>query len=206
MLTGNLFTTLNILRALISAYSVLLVIRIFLTWFGDFAQGGPIDFLGKITDPYLNIFRRIPWLRIGVFDMSPVIGLLILSMTGSLLNAIIYTGKFTLGIVLSILLSGIWSVAQFLFQFLLIVTLIRLVSIHFFQSNHPIWMNLDRFFYPIVDKINKLKRRGNDFNAYRSDFSYPNGLIAIAVISLAMWIGGAFLISLLSNFLMTLPI
>jgi YggT family protein len=68
------------LLTFINIYTALLLIRILLTWFPNvdwFAQ--PFATLAQLTDPYLNIFRRvIP--PLGGMDFSPILALLLLSM------------------------------------------------------------------------------------------------------------------------------
>ena len=61
-------------------YNLLIIIRIFLTWIPniDWYQQ---PFLGirSITDPFLNIFKRIiP--PIGMLDISPIVALLLLQL------------------------------------------------------------------------------------------------------------------------------
>ena len=66
-------------------YNLLIIIRIFLTWIPniDWYQQ-PFNFVRSITDPFLNIFRRvIP--PIGMLDISPIVALLFLQLFQSLL-------------------------------------------------------------------------------------------------------------------------
>ena len=55
-------------------YSVMLTLRVYLTWFPNinFYQQ-PFNSLGKMTDPYLRLFRGIVPPLIG-FDLSPILG------------------------------------------------------------------------------------------------------------------------------------
>jgi YggT family protein len=74
-----LFTT---LATFIQIYTVLLIIRVLLTWFPniDF-YSQPFAALAQITDPYLNLFRSIiP--PLGGIDFSPIIGFLLLQFIG----------------------------------------------------------------------------------------------------------------------------
>lgn len=62
-------------------YNILLIFRIFLTWIPsiDWNQQ-PFAWLRSISDPYLNIFRRIIPPIGGVLDISPILALIILQI------------------------------------------------------------------------------------------------------------------------------
>jgi YggT family protein len=67
----------------VSIYLVLLFVRILLTWFPqvDF-YNPPFSILAQLTDPYLNIFRRIiP--PLGGLDISAILAILALQVVQS---------------------------------------------------------------------------------------------------------------------------
>ena len=67
-------------RLLFTVYSLMLIIRIFGSWFQSFQQTSFFRFIAHYTDPYLNIFRRfIPPIG-GVLDLSPIIGFFLLQV------------------------------------------------------------------------------------------------------------------------------
>lgn len=73
----------------INIYSLLLLVRVLLTWFqtAEWAQQ-VMGFLSPITDPYLNLFRSfIP--PLGGIDFSPMLALIVLSWVGPILVGII---------------------------------------------------------------------------------------------------------------------
>lgn len=63
----------------LSIYTVLLIIRILLSWFPNVDWfNPPFSVLSQLTDPYLNIFRSvIP--PLGGIDFSPILAFLLLS-------------------------------------------------------------------------------------------------------------------------------
>lgn len=66
------------IRLLFTVYSLMLIIRIFGSWFQSFQQSSFFRFIAHYTDPYLNIFRRfIPPIG-GVLDLSPIFGFFVL--------------------------------------------------------------------------------------------------------------------------------
>lgn len=60
-------------------YTVLLIIRILLSWFPNVDwYNPPFSVLSQLTDPYLNLFRSIiP--PLGGIDLSPILAFLLLS-------------------------------------------------------------------------------------------------------------------------------
>jgi len=67
------------LYSFISIYLLLLLIRVFLTWFPNVNWSSqPFAGLSQITDPYLNLFRSVlP--PMGGIDFSPMLGFLVLT-------------------------------------------------------------------------------------------------------------------------------
>lgn len=72
----------SLLLALSDAYSMVIFVYIMMSWFP--IGGGVISdvyrFLGKLCDPYLDVFRRfIPPIG-GMIDVSPIVALLVLQL------------------------------------------------------------------------------------------------------------------------------
>ena len=69
-------------------YIALLTLRVYLTWFPNlnfYTQ--PLFSLGKMTDPYLRVFRGIIPTLIG-FDLSPILGFLLISFLIDLFSSL----------------------------------------------------------------------------------------------------------------------
>lgn len=81
----------TVLLNFIQIYSVLLIIRILLTWFQsqDWAYQA-ISFLSPITDPYLNLFR-FSFMILGGIDFSPFLAFIVLNLVQQLLVSVSYT-------------------------------------------------------------------------------------------------------------------
>jgi YggT family protein len=80
------------LRTLLTIYIVIIFIRILMSWFTRIPYNRFLDaflkFVTEVTDPYLNLFRRIiPMVRIGpgALDLSPIVAVLVLSIVGGIL-------------------------------------------------------------------------------------------------------------------------
>jgi YggT family protein len=83
-------------RTLAVVYLVLIFIRIILSWiprmpYNRWLNAG-LKFVSDVTDPYLNLFRRIlPPVRMGpgALDLSPIVATFVLIIVSSLIaNAI----------------------------------------------------------------------------------------------------------------------
>jgi YggT family protein len=66
-------------------YTVIVILRVLLTWFPTINWGNPpFSILSQLTDPYLNLFRSVlP--PLGGMDFSPVLAILVLNILGSFL-------------------------------------------------------------------------------------------------------------------------
>ena len=77
----NMLSRINyFISTLIYFYSIIIVLRIFLTWLPSIDwEKQPVKFIRIISDAYLDIFRRfIP--PMGGLDFSPIIALLFLNI------------------------------------------------------------------------------------------------------------------------------
>lgn len=85
------------LNTLILVYFVLIFIRIILSWvpripYNPVLNAG-LKFVQDVTDPYLNLFRRfLPPLRVGpgALDLSPMVGIFVLFIVGSIVVNLIH--------------------------------------------------------------------------------------------------------------------
>ncbi|MHC5728542.1 MAG: YggT family protein [Nostoc sp.] len=80
-----MYLLINTLATFIQIYTLLLIIRVLLTWFPTINwYNQPFAALSQITDPYLNLFRRIiP--PLGGMDFSPMLAIILLQLVGGLI-------------------------------------------------------------------------------------------------------------------------
>jgi len=83
-------------QGLVFVYIVLIFIRILLTWIPRMPYNRPlravVGFIEDVTDPYLNMFRRvIPPLGGGGFaiDLSPMLAMILLYVVGAIVVGVI---------------------------------------------------------------------------------------------------------------------
>jgi YggT family protein len=113
--------------------------------------------LGRITDPYLNAFRRFTFLRIGHVDLSPIAALTVLSLLNQVFAILARHKTIKLGIILSIALQLIWSAASFLLGFGTIILILRLIA---YLTNRDVysgfWRIIDTISQPLLYRINRI--------------------------------------------------
>ena len=83
-------------NALVWIYSILILIRILLTWVPNMPENQAlrvfVGFVEDVTEPYLALFRRIiPPIRggFGLIDVSPIIALIAMTLVGSIVAGLI---------------------------------------------------------------------------------------------------------------------
>jgi YggT family protein len=82
-----LATLLSVLARTLEIYSLILLVRVLLSWFPNLDWGNPVlGTMSSITDPYLNAFRGlIP--PIGGLDLSAILAFLALNLGQQLLGS-----------------------------------------------------------------------------------------------------------------------
>jgi len=188
------------LSTLISAYSFVCLIRIFMTWMPQLGTTTIGHFIASLCDPYLNWFRRFPFTRIGMIDFSPVIALGVLSVASMSFSRLAITGQITLGIVLASLVQVLWSFVSFFLLLLILFLIIRLIyDIINRYGFSQFWTTLDRFLNPPISYITRLFLQGRTV-------SYRTSLILTLVFMVALRFGLDFGLAYVISFLMRLPV
>jgi YggT family protein len=147
----------NILSGIISLYMILIFIRIMLTWFSGVHFGRASQFLGSITDPYLDWFHRFSFLRVANLDLSPIVALALLSVVDNVFLTLGRYGHITLGVVLSMVISVVWSTASFILSFFIIVLGLRLIAYLTSRNVYGgFWRIIDSISQPILYRLNRV--------------------------------------------------
>ena len=76
----------GVLAQTLSIYTLVLLVRVLLTWFPNLDWGNPVlSTVSAVTDPYLNVFRGlIP--PLGGLDLSAIVAFLALQLIQTLLE------------------------------------------------------------------------------------------------------------------------
>jgi len=184
------------LATLLGFYSLLIIIRIILTWFGHVRYSRPVQILSRVTDPYLNWWRNKFNLRVGVLDLSPIIAMTALSVVQVLCADIARRGRLSVGVIIAVLLSAIRSAASFIIGFCFIVIVLRLIA-YFANVNiyNPFWQMVDTISRPLLYRINRIifgKRL----------VRYTTGIVTALIVLAALWLIVNYGITILSGFLL----
>jgi YggT family protein len=135
-------------------YMVLLLIRVLASWFAGPSQPGFIAFLARFTDPYLNLFRGVRFLRFQYLDLSPVAALILLQVLITVTTRISLERSIWFGLILYLVVDLVGQALGFLFIFFGVLALIRLVAIIAKASSvGRVWYTLDHILQPLVYPI-----------------------------------------------------
>jgi len=190
----------GVLAAVTGIYSILILVRILISWFGNFAYSKPVALLSRITDPYLDWWRHRFNIRIGFLDFSAVVGIAALSLLQNIFYSLSHSVKITIGFILAVLLFSIWNIVSFILGFCLIVIILRMIA---YLTNRdiysPFWQVIDSISQPILYRLNRIFFGNRIAN-------YLKGII-LSILSLgAIWIGGKIAVPFLARLLAGLPL
>ncbi|MFC0214171.1 YggT family protein [Paenibacillus chartarius] len=91
-----LITVISAITVLEQIYTYMIIGYILLSWFPNARESFIGNLLGRLTEPYLSIFRRIiP--SIGPIDISPIVALIALNFVGLGLKVVV---QYVLGLFL----------------------------------------------------------------------------------------------------------
>ena len=188
------------LATVVSIYSLLILIRIILSWFGNSVYGRPVDILNRITDPYLDWWRKKLNLRVGILDLSAVAGIVALSVLQNIFYRISLFGSISLGIILAVIITAAWSVVSFILGFFIIVLIIRLIG-YLINANtfSSFWQIVDSISQPVLYKLNCImfgKRISN----------YLTGIILSIIVLAVLLTGGNIFVPRLAGLVSNIPV
>jgi YggT family protein len=180
-------------------YTLLCFVRLVATWFPRYAYSPPVRFLASVCDPYLDLFRRITFLRHGGIDFTPAIAITVLMGVSSISQSIVRQGSLRVGLLLAQIVFFAWTVVSSLLGILTLLIVIRLAAqLISPASTFALWAILDRSLSPLLHKVTgKLSLM----------YSSWTKLLVVSLIALVIInVGGDFVIkSLLVPLLAALP-
>ena len=138
----------------LSVFTLLCFIRIILTWIPG-SEYTPVGrFFCSVCDPYLNLFRRFSFLRIGAFDFSPTVALLVLVGLSSVVSGIFSIAQITLSGILILIISLVWSLLRSILLFIVLIMAVRLIALLVSRDySSSFWDLLDRTITPLIYRI-----------------------------------------------------
>jgi len=190
---------LNIAAKLIGIYSMLIWVRILLSWIRSpqLQSSGLYIFLCSATDPFLNIFK--PKNFVGRIDFSPLFALMVLNIVKTALEMIQATNRITIWLIFAVIIENFWSyIFKFLFLIVIIMLIIRLFLSKSDGEQAQMWLNiLDRNLNAPVGVVFRLFYSGKQV-------SDETLVIVSLVFYSVIYLGLKFGINALTNFLYTL--
>ena len=193
-------TILSILAAVLSLYTLLCFIYILMSWFpgARFTRFG--HFMTTICEPYMNLFRKMSFLRIGNIDFSPIVSIGLLSLASAILAGIQRTGRIFFGGILGTVLNSLWGIASSIIGIFTLLILIRWIVLLINKSRTSYdsgWNQVDMILNKMTYKI------AGTFS--KKTMSYQTSLLLSWIILLITLILGHFLIDILVSLCYRMP-
>jgi YggT family protein len=116
----------RIIRYIFAIYITLIFVRIIISWLRPNMFNPIVRFIYLLTDPYLKLFARIRFLRIGYLDLTPLLALYVLYLLQELIYKTILTGDFSVELLISQIIG-----LPFRFTYFIIIIFIVAVGLRF---------------------------------------------------------------------------
>jgi len=188
------------LTAAAGIYSILIFIRIVISWFGGSVYGKPVDILYAVTDPYLDWWKRNLNLRIGFLDFSVVAAIAFISVLQSVFFSLSRYETITLGNILAVVLLSFWNVMSFILGFCFLVIVLRLIAYLTSRDIYsPFWQAVDSISQPVLYRLNRIIF-GNKIAGYLKGVLLSLLLLAVIIA------GGKIVMPMLASLLSRLPL
>ena len=137
----------------IDFYLLIISLRIILSWFASGANIRGMEILSRITDPFLNIFRRAGFLRFGFLDFSALLGIFLLLFLSSLCRQFAL-GNISVSITLAVFVLTIFNGISSIVTVFAVITILRIVGFFIRVSSiETLWYRLDALLEPLAGKF-----------------------------------------------------
>ncbi len=189
------------ISSLVQLYALVCVIYILLSWMPELRYSAFGRLLASICEPFLQLFRRFRFARIGVVDFSPILALGALSVLSMALRHFAYTGRFSVGFVLAGVIQVVWAFFSFMITLILIFLFVRIIYDFVYQHKmrSNFWIMMDNFLNPIISSVSQIFfKRGN--------VAYRTRIIVSFLSILVLRVGGAILVAKLTMLAVSMPI
>lgn len=200
-MTPTIQTILKISSTVLSAYTLICFVRVFLTWIPGAERSSFGQILSKICDPYLDVFRKLKIFRFGRIDLSAAVAICILWGLTYMLSSLSAGESITLGRIIAILVQMIWNVASSLIGFFIFFLLIRLIVLLVSKSTYgTIWDAVDNSISPIIFAMSSMFYRNRSV-------SFKGALVISLIESVVLYaMGNVLMYTIVIPALANLPI
>jgi YggT family protein len=117
----------NFVRLLFSVYIILIFVRVLFAWVRPNMFNPLVRFVYTLTNPYLKLFAGLRFLRIGAFDLTPLLAFYLLYLLMELSHKVLLTGYFSWMLLLSLVLVLLFRFVYFLLFVFIVATGLRFV-------------------------------------------------------------------------------
>ncbi|MGQ9614798.1 MAG: YggT family protein [Spirochaetota bacterium] len=149
----------NIVRLLFSIYIILIFIRVLFAWLRPNMFNPIVRFVYTLTNPYLRLFAGLKFLRIGVFDLTPILAFYFLYLLQELVYRVILMGYFSLEILLSLCVLLLFRFVYFILIIFLIVLALRLIfELARIRGNNPVIAAVYSLSEPAIRPVRRMLR------------------------------------------------
>ena len=193
-------TFLNILAIVIFIYTLLCLFYILMSWIPGlkFTKAGQL--ITKLCAPYMNLFRKLYFLRIGNIDFSPIIAIGILTLASTIIGGILSTGYISFSGILVIILKSVWEILSSILMLFTILTFIRWLvltinkgSTSYDSGWNQVDMILNKFSYKVASTF------------YKRTMNYQTSLLITWISFLVIQVLGRILVSYLKQLIQLIP-
>ncbi len=193
-------TILSLLAALLSVYTLCCFLYIIMSWIPGlkFTKFGRI--ISAITEPYLNLFSRSGFLRLGNIDFSPIVSIGLLSLASTILGGIQATGRIYFGGILYTIIGSLWGIVQSLAGMLFLLVLVRWIVLLIHHGYTPFespWAQVDQMLTRFSYKIAGTFVKGN--------MSYQKSLLVTWIVLIIFLVAGSILVGVLKMLCTNIP-
>lgn len=171
-----------ILTLIVVCYTVLVMAAILGTWVPGLLHGALGRWVHRLTRPWLNLFQRLKFLRVGGMDFSVIPALLVLQMLIQVFYALYYRNLVTFGLVLALVVDMLMSSVGFILVFFFVLAAIRFIGMAAGASSvGRLWLTLDQLLQPVVYPLVRF------LSPHRS-IPYGTGLAIFSGVLILAWI------------------
>ncbi|AWG42946.1 YggT family protein [Candidatus Borreliella tachyglossi] len=139
----------------LNAYRILILIRIILSWLVSSGINTNVffKFIYSATEPFLSVFRRVRFFRLGMYDFSPIAALITLTIVERMLSH----GDYKLSTFIVLFIIEVWGIFRSIFIALIFFFALRLIFLLFSLFDDTDFMRgVDSLLIPLSVKINNI--------------------------------------------------
>jgi len=117
----------KIVRLIFSVYIILIFVRVLFAWARPNMFNPLVRFVYAVTGPYLRLFAGLRFLRVGAFDLSPLLAFYFLYLLMEMSYKVLLTGYFSWLLLLSLAVALLFRFVYFVLFVFIVATGLRFV-------------------------------------------------------------------------------